>query len=319
MFSLMGCETNPPLTPENPVPGTGRILVMANVGEARIFLDGTDTGRLTPDTLTATVGSHLVGLQKEGFISDARTVPVGSDSLTEVMFTLSQAEQRVVLIEDFSNVSCNPCVASNLILEALADGTYGRSKVAVVKYATNFPSPSDPFYLANRPDSDARMGYYQILGAPTTIVDGVNRPTSTDSSAIKADINVALQQAARFKISVRDSIVGGIYNVVVSVQTLDAAGLDYGGLVLHTVITETEITFPTPPGSTGETRFMDIMRAMLPSNGGEPLRRQNVGGTEEYTRTIPLNQVWNRDQLHTVAFIQHTQTRVVYQVGSTFE
>ncbi|MGB6123061.1 MAG: Omp28-related outer membrane protein [Bacteroidota bacterium] len=316
---LAGCNTNPPVTPENPIPGTGRILVTANVSDARIFLDGTETGRLTPDTLTASVGAHLVGLQKDGFLSDAQTVRVGSDSLTEAAFTLAQAEQRVVLIEDFSNVSCNPCVASNLILEALVSGTYGRSKVAVVKYATNFPSPSDPFYVANRPDCDSRMSYYQILAAPTTIVDGVDRPTSTDSSAIKASIDAALLQPARFKISVRDSVVGGIYNIAVSVETIDTTGLDYQNLLLHTVITETEITFPSPPGSNGETRFTDVMRAMLPSNTGEPLRPQNVGGTEQYSRTIPVNQGWNTDHLHTVAFIQHAQTRVVYQSGSTFE
>jgi len=316
---LAGCNTNPPLLPEDSVPGTGRILVLANVPDARILLDGVETGKRAPDTLTATVGSHLVGVQKEGFLSDSRTVRVGSDSLTEVAFTLAEAEQRVVLIEDFSNVSCNPCVASNLILEALANGTYGRSKVAVVKYATNFPSPGDPFYVANRPDSDSRMAYYQILAAPTTIVGGVDRPTSTDSSAIKASINIALGQPAKFRITVRDSIAGGIYGVTVSVQMLDTTGLDCTHLVLHTVITEAEITFSSPPGSNGETRFTDIMRAMLPSNTGEPLRPADVGATEQYARTIPINQAWSSDRLHTVAFIQHTQTRVVYQSGSTFD
>ncbi len=319
IFLLAGCNTNPPLTPENPVPGIGSILVMANLAGARILLDGVETGKLTPDTLTATVGSHLVGVTKEGFLSDFRTVRVGSDSLTEVTFTLNQAEERVVLIEDFSNVSCNPCVTSNLILEALANGTYGRSKVAVVKYATNFPSPSDPFYIANRPDCDSRMAYYQILAVPTMIVDGVDRPTSTDSSKIKARIDAALRQPAQFRISVRDSIFGGIYNVTVSVQTLDTTGLDYSRLVLHTVITEAEISFVSPPGSNGETRFTDVMRTMLPSNGGESLRPANVGVTEQYTRAIPVSQTWNGDELHTVAFIQHTQTRVVYQSGSTFE
>jgi len=91
---------------------------------------------------------------------------VAEDSLTEVAFTLTEASQRVVLIEDFSNVSCNPCVTSNLILDALANGTYSRSKVAVVKYATNFPSPSDPFYTGSRTDCDARMSFYQILASP---------------------------------------------------------------------------------------------------------------------------------------------------------
>ena len=314
-----GCDTNPPLVHENPTPGTGRIFVLASVTDARIFLDGADTGRLTPDTLTAVVGSHLVGVQKEGYLGDSRTVRVGSDSLTEVMFALTAAEQTAVLIEDFSNVSCNPCVVSNLILESLANGTYGRSKVAVAKYATNFPSPSDPFYTADRLDCDSRMAYYQILAAPTTIIAGVDRPASTDSSAIKASINHALQQPAQFRLSIRDSIAGGIYSVTVSVQTLDTTGLDYGNLVLHTIVTEAEITFSTPPGSNGETRFTDVVRAMLPSRAGEPLRVQGVGGTELYTRAVPISQAWRSDRLRGIAFIQHIRNRVVLQSGSTFK
>jgi hypothetical protein len=316
---LQGCTTNPPITPDNPVPATGKILVLANVADAIILLDGASTGKVTPDTLTATVGSHVVAVQKAGFLTDERPVLVAEDSLTEVAFTLTEASQRVVLIEDFSNVSCNPCVTSNLILDALANGTYSRSKVAVVKYATNFPSPSDPFYTGSRTDCDARMSYYQILASPTTIVGGVDRPPSTDSSAIKSAIDVALMQPARFMIDVTDGVAAGLYSITVTVRTLDTAGLDWQHLVLHTVVTEAEIIYSSPPGSNGETRFTDIMRAMLPSKTGEPLHPDGAGGTMQYSRSIPISQAWRSDQLHSVAFIQHTQTRVVYQSGSTFE
>ncbi|HEY6626359.1 MAG TPA: hypothetical protein VIZ21_05345, partial [Ignavibacteriaceae bacterium] len=55
---------------------------------------------------------------------------------------------KVVIIEDFANVSCNPCVISNKILESLTEITYGRSKLVAVKFPTNFPAPNDLFYLA---------------------------------------------------------------------------------------------------------------------------------------------------------------------------
>lgn len=316
---LQGCTTNPPITPDTPVPATGRILVLANVRDAVILLDGVNTGKLTPDTLTATVGSHLVAVQKAGFLTDQRAVLVAEDSLTEATFSLTEASLRVVLIEEFSNVSCNPCVTSNLILDALADRTYGRSLVAVVKYATNFPSPGDPFYTANRTDCNARMSYYQILASPTTIVGGVDRPTSTDSSSIKSAIDAALMQPARFTVHVTDSVAAGLYSMTVTVKTLDTAGLDWQHLVLHTVVTEAEIIYSSPPGSNGETRFTDIMRAMLPSNAGEPLHPAGAGETMRYTRSTPIGQAWRSDQLHSVAFIQHTQTRVIFQSGSTFE
>ena len=39
--------------------------------------------------------------------------------------------QKVVLLEDFANVSCVPCVTSNQILESLQNGTY-ENKITVV-------------------------------------------------------------------------------------------------------------------------------------------------------------------------------------------
>ena len=84
------------------------------------------------------------------------------------------AANKVVLLEDFANVSCIPCVESNKVIEAIAN-SYGPSKLAVVKFPTNFPSPVDPFYLANKAACDYRINYYTIFAAPTTIVDGTTR------------------------------------------------------------------------------------------------------------------------------------------------
>ena len=190
-----GCETNPPSLLSPAPEAFGRIFVQATVDSAAISLDNAPTGRFTPDTIAATVGTHLLRLEKSGFFTTTQTVRVGMDSLTTVICALTpHVAEKVVLIEDFSNVSCVPCVLSNLILHSLESGVYSGDKVAFVKYATNFPSPSDPFYLADRTDCDARMSYYSILFAPTLIVDGIARPTSTDSAALKDTINARLQQ-----------------------------------------------------------------------------------------------------------------------------
>ncbi len=87
----------------------------------------------------------------------------------------SSSASKIVLLEDFANVSCVPCVISNKIIESLTKNTYGPSKLVAVKFPTNFPSPSDPFYLAQPNYCDQRMEYYNIFFAPTTYVDGVLR------------------------------------------------------------------------------------------------------------------------------------------------
>jgi hypothetical protein len=228
------------------------------------------------------------------------------------------AGQRVVLIEDFSNVSCIPCVASNLILHALVGGTYSRLIVVAIKYATNFPSPSDPFYLAARPFCDLRMAYYNVLFAPTLIIDGTCRPAATDSASMKDSINAALTRHSQFSLSVAKSIAGNVLSVHIRLNVLDTAGIDFQNLVLHTVLLEEEIRFASPPGANGETVFHDIMRGMMPSAEGEPIVQSTPGNPVFYDRQIVIAPAWNVSSLQCVAFVQNKRTKAVYQAGSTY-
>lgn len=225
---------------------------------------------------------------------------------------------KVVLLEDFANVSCVPCVTSNRIIESLSNNTYGRSKLVVVKFPTDFPSPSDPFYLANSETSEARMSYYQILFAPTTIIDGVSRPVSTDSLSLKSAIDTRLAVSPRFRVEVNAAFEGD-YLIDVSIAILDSSGINPDDLVIHSIITETDIEFDEAPGSNGEKKFYDVMRLMLPSLSGEPLRNLINNGEINYEFQDALLSNWNLEKINTVVFIQNVNTKEVFQTGSTFK
>jgi len=317
---LGGCKTNPPTSVGPPAKVFGKIIVCANVDSAMVFLDGSFTGKYTPDTLTVDLGDHTLSVVKENV-------------------------SRIVLLEDFANVSCIPCVTSNKIIENLTNEAYGRSKLVAAKFATNFPSPSDPFYLANSEDCDARMSYYTIFFAPTTIIDGIERPVSTDSLDISEKVDQRLTISPRFNLNVKDSIANGNYLITINVDTvtkyfpeskditvtsdtpvllnfnieLDTTQIDFDNLVLHTVVTETDIEFSSPPGSNGETKFYDVMRKMLPSNAGESLSSIKQTGEGIFQRQIVINPGWNPLNLNTVVYIQNVTTKEVYQSGSTFD
>lgn len=314
---LLGCETNPPTQPLNPVIEYGNVKVISNVSGAKIFLDGNNTGKITPDTLKTTVGNHTIELVKENY--DTTNISINVLKNTEINVTANLfAVNKIVLIEDFANVSCGPCVTSNKIIEHLINDDFGTSKLVAIKYPTNFPSPVDPFFLANGPDCNARMGYYNILFAPTTIIDGNLRPISTDSNDVKNKIYAELAKIPQFIIGVSASIVGSNYNVNISVDVKDITNLDFSKLVLHSVVTETNIEFATPPGSNGETKFYDVMRKMLPSNQGESLASINQVGVYNFERQITLNSAWIQNNINTIVFIQNTSTKEIYQAGSTF-
>lgn len=314
---LAGCKTNPPTNPPLPFSEYGQIFISCNVDSALIFVDNISTGKYAPDTITTTVGFHIIRLEKENYIPQTKNINVLKDSLISVDFTLklSQAE-KTVLIEDFANVSCTPCVISNKILESIKLG-YGYKKVLVIKFPTNFPSPSDPFYLANTSDCNSRMSYYNILVAPTTKVDGILSPTSTDSNSVKQRIEQRVSQIPKFKLTVKDSLSTNIYAIKITLETIDTIGVDLGNLVLHTVVVESVIEFASPPGSNGETRFHDVMRKMLPSSNGEPLS-YSTSGTQLFYREVTINPSWNSSKLETVVFIQNKATKEVLQAGSTF-
>lgn len=316
---LICCNTNPPVFPPLPEVRFGRLYVSANVDSATIYLDDSITGKVTPDTITVSAGTHLIRLEKQGLIPASTTVIVVANSLTAVHLALeTTTAAKVVLLEDFSNVSCIPCVSSNAILRALAGGTYGRGQVVALRYATNFPSPQDPFYVAAQTLCDSRMSYYHILFAPTLIVDGTRRPTPTDSLAIKGMINASLAESPKFSLTVTKSILGDLYATEVIVRVLDTTGIEYNSVVLHTAIVESEVSFTSPPGANGETSFRDVVRAMLPSSSGELLSVIPPGSQAAYQRQVVVGTGWSVHKLTTVAFLQHRQSKVVYQAGSAF-
>ena len=227
------------------------------------------------------------------------------------------AESKVVLIEDFANVSCIPCVASNKVIEAVSN-SYGPLKIAIVKFPTDFPSPSDPFYLAAKLVCDERMDYYNIIAAPTTIIDGQNRLYSlTDSITLKTAIDSRLSTTSRFGLNVTGSFEGD-YIVNIDVKFIDTTGINLNDLVIHTIITETDIEFETPPGSNGETKFFDVTRLMLPSINGTSVRQLIDQGEFNYEFTDALLSGWNLDKINAVIFIQDINSKEVFQTCITF-
>ena len=262
------------------------------------------------------------------FIVSCNTNPPTSPDITptgNVVLTLKvdntehvTSANKVVIVEDFANVSCNPCVISNKIIETLTNETYGRDKLVAVKFPTNFPAPNDLFYLAAKEICDARISYYSVFFAPTTVIDGILKPISTDSNSVKAAVDSRLSITPRFNINV-GAILEGDYSVNVNVKFIDTTSINMSDLVIHTVLTETDIEFEQAPGSNGETKFYDVTRLMLPNKEGTPIRQLIDQGELIFTFEDALLSSWNLEKLNFVVYIQNKTTKEVFQTGSTFD
>lgn len=225
------------------------------------------------------------------------------------------SSQRTVLLEDFANVSCTPCLTSNKIIRSVLN-SYGSDEVVSIKFPTNFPSPVDPMYLSAKEFCDYRMSLYNILFAPTIILDGVVRPTPTDSNKVKSDLNNRLAVESNFKIDVTKTIITGGLLVEVDIKVKNKNTLNLDQMFLRFAIVESEVIYDQAPGSNGETEFYDVLRTLYPSNEGVAISLLGPSQTFHYENA--LDTLWNINHLEVVSFIQSSANREVLQTGSSF-
>ena len=310
------CKTSPPINIEEDV--TGGIVVKGSPAGASIILDGVNTGKTLPDTLIAKAGTHQLRVEKDGFVSENRNIVIGAFSLGEEVFNLAPVtEQKVVVIEDFANVSCVPCVTSNKVLRSLENGYLADKKVIMIKYHVNYPSPQDPFYQANKASFDSRAQFYKIFSTPTTYIDGTLKPVSSDSNQIKQFVNQQLGAPARFRMDIKDSTSGGVLYSTVNLRALDLPQVDTNEILLHVFVIQEETSFATPPGSNGETLFHNVVRGFMTGVGGITPSFTGNGQDRNFNLAIAINSGWDLTKLRVIAFLQNKTTKEIYQSSIT--
>lgn len=249
----------------SPETGFGAISVTSSPDSAHIFLDGTGTEQVTPGTLVdVAVGYHWVAVVKEGYEADpeALQVFVLADETVAAHFDLSSIADRPVLLESFTNTSCDPCAEANPMMYELLD-ELGVQRAVLMEFHTSFPSPLDQFYLEQRALMDDRVAHYGVSQAPWVIVEGVDglQPLSRDvvSAAIEGaepvdDITLILE--AELNETALSCSLG-----------ISAAGAE-GRYRVFVFVTHDRIEFEEPPGSNGETLFRHVVREGLTPVGG---------------------------------------------------
>ncbi|MGB0839890.1 MAG: T9SS type A sorting domain-containing protein [Chitinophagales bacterium] len=229
--------------------------------------------------------------------------------ITLTVFQLESVaqSQRVVLLEQFTSASCDPCAVYNPIIDAFLEDN--ETQMVGIKYQSNFGY--DPMYEDNPTESDARTDFYDISGYPNTVLDGnfyngfpggISQELIEERTAVAASIN--LEGSFQY-----DELVDGITGAI----TLDVLENVSSDLVLQTVILEKEIVYDTPPGSNEEDVFYGVMKKMLPNENGIVLGGLNAGDTESYDFSWMFDYVYDPMQIEVVAFVQNTTTKEVLQ------
>ncbi|MCC7431790.1 Omp28-related outer membrane protein [bacterium] len=287
----------------------------SEITEAEIYLDGILVeGKKTPALLQLEKGEHKIRVFKNEFVHFEESVNVAYQNTTNFSAGLVSGFFTNAVVEDFSNASCIPCVEANVFLkEVLEEDTSGR--LFAIKYAVSWPQVTDPFFQANPSENAARYTYYNILQAPTTIVNGTERPSSISKTEIKQKIAEAQNKINPLSIEVTSQLTGTNFKVDASLKLIKS--VSYTDLKLFFVLVEKLVTFDEAPGSNGETQFREVMRDLQPNGDGLPVTLV-VGETKNQSYTFDVSQ-WETDQLECLVFVQSQSTRTILQTGSSLE
>ena len=251
-----------------------------------------------------------------------------SAALGASMAMFAQPINRKALIEEFTSATCGPCASQNPAFNALILPNRD-VKVVPVKYQVPIPSPGDPMYAQNQPESDARRSYYGINGAPTATLNGripdnnntpgggwsgyAGGPYGFNQTVIDNEFNDLTSFSLVLDHWVSEDL-DSVY-ATITITNVDVMAITNSNLKLRVALLEETITFATAPGSNGETTFEEVMRKMIPNATGTTVASSwNPGEsfTIELEALIPT-YIYDYTELSMSAWLQDDATKEVLQ------
>lgn len=232
-------------------------------------------------------------------------------ALTILLFSLkiNAQNERLLLLESFTNTSCGYCGMYNPAMDALIAAN--PDKIAAIKYHVSWPSNQDPMYLHNTSENNSRTNYYGVSGVPFVVIDG-NHFSGGPNQVTQNIINQ--QQSITSPLEMRLSYELNEAENTITVHVMGHITTDIeGSCKLYVGVIEKEIHFNFAPGNNGERDFYSVMKKLLPSANGTNLGELAEGNYFAYNFTWELANVYNNDQLDAIAWVQNQNTKEVYQ------
>ena len=228
-----------------------------------------------------------------------------------MLFSLKTNAQneRMLILESFTNTGCGPCAAYNPGMDAIIANN--PDKVVAIKYHVDWPSSTDPMYLHNPVDNGARTSFYGVNSVPHVVVDG-NRFSGNSGNITQGIIDQL--SVIESPLQLRLSCELNEAQTAISVHVMGHVSTDIiGSSKLYIGVIEKEIHFNSAPGSNGEKDFYQVMKKLLPSSSGVLLGSLAADDYFAYSFTWELANVYDTNQLDAIAWVQNQNTKEVYQ------
>ncbi|UCE73054.1 MAG: Omp28-related outer membrane protein [Methanomassiliicoccales archaeon] len=244
---------------------------------------------------------------EEGILNDESEMPL--------MRGTRQGSPRAVLVEMFTNWACGPCANAVPAINDLMD-VYDPSEAVFILYHGNYPDPFDPFHTYNKPEEDEREAYYKgdesQMAYPTVYFDGLNEQSGAyldpkiNYDIYKSLIDDRLTEPSPLNITVVGDIIGSTGYVDVNIEATE----DLSGFFKVRLAVVEDNKYAAGPN--GEKRQRNIMRDMLEEEWLPPL---DNGEELSFSRTFPVDAIWNMNRVSVIVFVQKESTKEVQQAA----
>jgi hypothetical protein len=224
-----------------------------------------------------------------------------NDSRTEYFNTYTTAREMVIL-EIGTGTWCQFCPGAQMGGEDLVNNGHS---VAVIEHHNG-----DPFTNSY---SNARNTYYGISGFPTAVFDGVDYFVGGSNTQSQYQNYLPIYQGRKalmsaFSVDIFGDNTGLNYNILVRLNKVAAIPPTWNNLVVHLVLTETDIPFSWQ----GQTQVDYCQRLMIPNENGTTVNLIN-NTLVDVPLTFSLNASWVTEKCQLSAFIQNLNTKEILQ------
>jgi hypothetical protein len=239
--------------------------------------------------------------------------------------TPTEAVQRVVMVENFTNYICPPCDAIRDSMNAILLDYIAQGKAAPLRYHVWWPGPNDPYYLFNTKDSQNKVNFYGVGYVPTLRFDGTIAMDPSDPefatledyyNAVRAKIDSLYSVPSPIRIHLEQNRNATTAFVRFSIVAADTAGIGTTQY-LRLVVAEEDRNFE------GEKhRF--IFRDYVPSDttGGADTvgvaLSLSLGDSLYYEWTYPIDAAYNPVKLVTYVYLQRANKKILQIVRAPF-
>lgn len=271
----------------------------------------------------ATAGTYVVKVWADQINGAGVDQNHANDTFTATINVLDSLQPKRVMIEEFTQASCDPCANAHVNVDTVYANNLSRS--VLIRYHVNFPGRDCMDSVTLVPFVNARLSYYAVGGVPDAQVDGayVYPGAGYLTSSVIAS---AASYGSPFKIDVNPSFTAATetYSFTATIKSYGnmPTGLKaYAALLVDTLTYAANQSTETIP----QTIFPQVAEAMFPNSGGTPLTAFTSGSTQTVSATWVKNHPWGSDRSvwaydstltgKIVVWVEDDVTKYVYQAA----